>query len=64
MNRNPSTSGHRLLAATDDPWSALEAVRHVDLAAAERAARELVGGLMRDDPRTREELLNLTGGRR
>ena len=48
MSSSPSTNGHRLLAATDDPWPALEAVRRVDLAAAERAAGELLIALGAD----------------
>jgi GTP cyclohydrolase IA len=48
MNSNPSSNGHRLLSGIAEARPSLEAVRRVDLVAAERAARELLIALGAD----------------
>jgi GTP cyclohydrolase I len=48
MNSNRSLNGDRLVAANADAWPSLDAVRRMDLVAAERAARDLLSALGAD----------------
>src|SRR5665647_2526098 len=48
MNSTPSSNGQRLMAANADAWPSMDAVRQVDLVAAERAARDLLSALGAD----------------
>jgi GTP cyclohydrolase I len=48
MNSNLFSNGHRLVAANAATWPTLDAVRRVDLVAAERAARDLLIALGAD----------------